>query len=409
MSYLTRMRASCMITLLLLLAFGAGLPAAAQELTVTPLDLPIGRSYPITTPRVITRVSVANPEVADVVVIEEREVVINARGQGETDVLIWLQDGTRTHYRVAVHTPADRMQVVLYVKFAEVRRETLRQIGTSLLYRDGGMRTGTGIFGNDNVFDPGTGDIILPVTQFLTVLTDFNTTELLGFLEAEETRGNARTLAEPNLMAANREPASFLAGGELPIPVLQSAGTAGQQQIGIQYREFGVKLNFVAEVISDTLIKLHVTPEVSSLDYANAILLSGFRIPAFRTRRIESTVDVRRNESLIISGMFNMERERVSTGVPFLKDIPILGLLFSSTRWQRSESELIVVVTPVLVDPMRPRAVDRIRLLPDTTMPARDAIKERMHQQQPAPQPQQQPRSQPAQTPAPAQPPVRTP
>ena len=130
--------------------------------------------------------------------------------------------------------------------------------------------------------------------------------------------------------------------------------------------------------MSDSLIKLQVTPEVSSLDFTNAVLLQGFRIPALRTRRIESTVDVRRNTSLVLSGLFSHEDERVKTGVPFLKDIPILGQLFSSTRFQRNESELIVVVTPVIVDPLRPRAEDVMRFQPDTTKPGLDALQRRL-------------------------------
>ena len=121
------------------------------------------------------------------------------------------------------------------------------------------------------------------------------------------------------------------------------------------YREFGVRLFFVGEIISDSLIKLQVIPEVSSLDFANAITLQGFRVPAFRTRRVNSTLDVRRNQSLIISGMFTGEEESVRTGLPYLMNIPILGQLFSSTRWQRNESELLIVVTPEVVDPLRPR------------------------------------------------------
>ena len=120
-------------------------------------------------------------------------------------------------------------------------------------------------------------------------------------------------LAEPTIMTANRELATFLAGGELPIPVVQSAAGAGAQSaISIQYREFGIRLKFTPEIVSDSLIKLTVAPEVSDLDFTNAVLLQGFRIPAFRTRRIESTVDVRRNTSLVLSGLFSNSDELAS-------------------------------------------------------------------------------------------------
>ena len=353
--------------------------ASAQESTVTPLQLTIGRSYPISTPSALTHVSVANPEVADLVVISEREVVINAKTAGETDAIVWQSNGTRQQYRVQVRSSAERKQIIVSIKFAEVRRDLLREIGLSGLYRDRNVRIGSGVLENDNGVSGNT--LRIPdAGQFLSVLTNFGTDKLLGFLQLEETKGRSRTLAEPTLMASNREEATFLAGGELPIPIAQGGGTgdASGTRITIQYKEFGVRLRFLGEIIADSLLKLSIRPEVSSLDFSNAITLSGFRIPAFRTRRIETTVDVRPNESLIISGLFNDERERVKTGIPLLQDIPILGNLFSSQRWQRNETELLIVVTPVVVDPQHPRQRDLLPLLPDTALPARDAIKPRL-------------------------------
>ena len=349
--------------------------AAAQADEIRRVDMSIGRSYPITMPALISQVSIATPEVADVVVVANREIVINAKAEGETDAIVWMENGGRQHYRVAVHSASNRMQIALYVKFAEVRRDLMTQLGISALYRNGGTRVGTGIFRSDNVFDKTTGAITIPgTTQFLSVLTDFDTKNLLGFLEAQEQRGNAKMLAEPNILAANKEEASFLAGGELPIPVVSAVGGTGVPQVGIQFKEFGVRLKFRGEVISDSLIKLAVQPEVSSIDFSNAIEISGFRIPAFQTRRVQSTIDVRPNESLIISGLFNDQRQQVKTGIPLLQDIPILGRLFSSTQWQRNETELLVIVTPVMFDPMRPRAVDTLQIKPDTVLPAQEII-----------------------------------
>ena len=354
--------------------------ASAQETAVTRIDLPLGRAYPYRAAEVITRVTVANPTVVDAVVVSEREIVLNAVAAGEGDIILWLQSGARVHFRAQVHTPADRMQIALGVKFAEVRRDALRELGVSALYRDNNVRAGTSLLNSDNVIDPVTGKITIPsASRFLTVLTDFGTDDLLAFIEAQEQSGNARLLAEPTIMTANRELATFLAGGELPIPVVQGGGGAGgQTSVSIQFREFGIRLRFTPEIVSDSLIKLQVTPEVSSLDFTNAVLLQGFRIPALRTRRIESTVDVRRNTSLVLSGLFSNEEERVKTGVPLLMNIPILGQLFSSTRFQRNESELIVIVTPVIVDPLRPRAEDVMRLQPDTTKPGLDALQRRL-------------------------------
>jgi pilus assembly protein CpaC len=312
-------------------------------------------------------------------VISETEVVINSLSNGETDAILWLADGQRTHYRISVHSPADRKQIAIGVKFAEVRRDALRELGASGVWRDEHTRVGTGIFNSDNPFNAD-GTITIPAaTRFATILSDFGTDRLLGFLEMQEQRGNARLLAEPNLMAGNKDSASFLAGGELPIPIVQGAGgQAAGNQVTIQFREFGIRLSFRGEIISDSLIKLSVTPEVSSLDFANAIVLQGFRVPAFRTRRVTSTLDVRRDQSLIISGLFAGEDENVRTGVPLLMHIPILGQLFSSSRFQRNESELLVVVTPSVIDPLNPRPRDVVPIRADTTRPAMDALRRRI-------------------------------
>ena len=351
--------------------------ASAQAGPIIRIDLPVGRSYPLTTAIGITRVSIANPEIADVVVVGTRELVINAKGAGETDAIFWLANGSRLHYRVSVHSPSDRQQIALYIKIAEVRRDFSRDVGLSGLYRNKGTRIGTGTFNSDNVFD-NDGAINLPSDAgFLTVLTDFGTKNLLALLELEESTGRAKTLAEPNILAGNKDSATFLAGGELPIPVLQP-NAAGVNQVTITYKEFGVRLKFVAEILSDSLVKLYVRPEVSSLDFVNGITIENFRIPAFRTRRVETTVDVRRDQSMIISGLFNNEQEEVVRGLPFLKDLPIIGQLFSSRQWRNNESELLVVVTPVVVDPLDPRPQDVLRLLPDTALPAREAIKKRL-------------------------------
>jgi pilus assembly protein CpaC len=355
----------------------AVMPAAAQtaEQDIVRIPLPAGRSFPIQAPVPVTRVSVANPTIADVVVIGERDLVINARQAGETDVIIWTGD-TRRHYRVIVNPPVDRRQISLGIVFAEVRKDALRELGISALYRDRNARVGTGIFRSDESIDRVTGDItISPESNFFTALTDFGSNDILALIEAEASRGNARLLARPNLMTANRQEGNFLAGGEIPVPIAQP-GQGGQTFVTITYREFGIRLRFTPEILNDSLITLAVRPEVSSLDYTNAVIIAGFRVPALRTRRVETTVDVRPNQSLVISGLMSEERERVKNGIPFLMDIPILGTLFSSTRWQSLETELLVVVTPVIVDPNRPRPRDVLRLAPDTLLPAREVLEE---------------------------------
>lgn len=359
-------------------SLSAQLPRVAQNVAdvVVPVDLPVGRSYPIETTSPVSKASVANPEVADVVVIGERDIVINALKPGETDVILWEVGAPRKHYRISVHSSADRKQIIIAVRFAEVRRDLLRTIGLSGLYRDADVRAGSGVFRNDAAINNTTGAVTLPAASgYGTVLSDFGTTKFLALLDAEEQKGDARILAQPNLMAANNEEASFLAGGELPIPVAQASGTGGTPLVTILWREFGIRLSFTGEIISDSLIKLKIKPEVSSLDYGNAITLEGFQIPALRTRRVESTVDVRRDQSLILSGLLDDERQKVRTGVPLLSSIPILGTLFSSTRWQNSETELVVVVTPVVIDPLSPRPQDVLQFAPDSSTPAAELLR----------------------------------
>ncbi len=362
---------------LTMLAAGA---AAAQAPVPTPVEriaLAIGRSLPIDLPAAATQITITNPDIADAVVLNERLIVLNAKALGETDILLSGAALGRRHLRVAVYTATDRRQIALSVKFAEVRRDALLELGVNARYD---AKSGN-VIGGIGVLSPSVGGSA-PVSavglgRFVSGVATFGTKDLLAYIDAQQQAGKARSLAEPTLMAGNKEDASFLAGGELPIPIAQPV-QGGQTVITIVYRPFGVQLKFNAEVLSDSLIKLKVLPEVSSLDFGNGILISGFRVPALRTRKIETTLDVRPGQSLIISGLFNEDRENVRTGIPGLMNLPVLGALFSSNRWQNSESELLVIVTPELIDPNNPPAANRIRLLPDTTKPAADALKKRL-------------------------------
>lgn len=358
-----------------------GQPVVPASTQIETVSIGVGRSFPIDLSAAITQVTVANPEVADVVVLTERSVVINAKMAGETDVLLTGAGFGRRHLRVSVFSAVERRQIALGVKFAEVRRDFVTEFGVSARGSnrtgDGTQTAGTGVLGPDIANAPPVGNSL--TSRFLSGLATWNTRDIAAYLSAQEQRGLARSLAEPTLLAGNRDSASFLAGGEIPIPLAQP-GAGGQITITIVYRPFGIKLKFYGEVLSDSLIKLSVEPEVSTLDYANALLLSGFRVPALRVRRIGTTVDVRPGQSLILSGLFNEERENVRTGVPGLMNIPILGTLFSSSRWQRAESELLIIVTPELFDPNAPRSRDVVPLVPQdsTKLPAQEAIQKRL-------------------------------
>ena len=356
-------------------------PVVASATPVETISIGVGRSLPIDLAAAVTQVTIANPDIADVVVLNERSVVINAKAAGETDVLLSGAALGRRHLRISVFSATERRQIALGVKFAEVRREALTELGINATGSnrtgDGKQTIGTGQLGPAIVNAPPVSDGGVS-SRFFSGLANWSTRDITAYISAQEQRGNARSLAEPTLLAGNRDSASFLAGGEIPIPIAQP-GIGGQVQITIAYRPFGIKLSFIAEVLSDSLIKLQVMPEVSTLDFANALLLSGFRIPALRTRRVSTTVDVRPGQSLILSGLFNEERENVRTGIPGLMNIPILGALFSSSRWQKSESELLIIVTPELFDPNAPRARDLLPLTNDpANPPAMEAIQKRL-------------------------------
>jgi len=370
--------------------------AQDPAVTATPIELlslGVGRSLPIDLVSAVTQVSVANPDVADVVVLTERSVVVVGKLAGETDVLLSGPTLGRRHLRVTVFSAVERRQIALGVKFAEVRRESIRELGVaargSNRTGDGRQIIGSGILAPEVADAPPTAGGL--GSRFIAGLATWTTRDISAYLSAQERAGNARSLAEPTLLAGNRDSATFLAGGEIPIPIVQP-GAGGQVQIVIVYRPYGIQLRFIGEVLNDSLIKLHVEPEVSTLDFANALLLSGFRIPALRVRRLGTTVDVRPGQSLILSGLFNEERETVRDGIPGLMNLPILGALFSSTRWQKNESELLVIVTPELFDPNVPRARDVIQLTPDPVIPpATEAIRKRLPETTPPASPPKNP------------------
>jgi len=161
----------------------------------------------------------------------------------------------------------------------------------------------------------------------------------------------------------NGEKAKFLAGGEIPIPIVQSAGT-GNTSINVEFKEFGVKLDFEPTVIDSGIINLRVVPEVSQPDYANAVVISGFQIPAFRTRRVDTVVELKDGQSLVIGGLTSTEVQKSKRSIPLLGEIPVLGALFSNTREQITEGELVVLISPRII---RPLEANEVPALPNPT------------------------------------------
>jgi pilus assembly protein CpaC len=249
--------------------------------------------------------------------------------------------------RLKVATP---LQVMLKVRIAEVDRNALKSWGMNLLSKDttNGFNFGIGRGSPGTI--PTTGSPTFNVAGTGTTLAGFGKLfglDLLGTLDLEASDGLATILAEPNLTALSGETASFLAGGEFPVPVSQSLGA-----VTIEYKQYGVGLAFTPVVLADGRISMRVRPEVSQLDDANGVTLNNFRVPALTTRRAETTVELGSGQSFMIAGLIQNTASNSVDKAPFLGDIPVLGALFRSTKFQRHETELVVIVTPYLVRPV---------------------------------------------------------
>ena len=269
----------------------------------------------------------------------------------------------------SVHVPLmhDR-QVVLEVKFAEVDRTALFQLGANYFTPGTGHTTGsvtTGQFGgiglqtttestttigNVSTSSSGATSPTLSVTNPLNVFLFRSDINFGVVIQALQARNVAEILAEPNLMAISGQKATFLAGGEFPFPVVQ--GTTGIPTVTISFRPFGIKLDFTASVQEDNTLRLHVSPEVSALDFSNALTLQGFTVPAISTRRAETEIELKDGQSFGIAGLLDRRTTTQLSRVPGIGDIPILGQLFRSRSINKSNSELLVFVTPHIVDPV---------------------------------------------------------
>ncbi|HET6526100.1 type II and III secretion system protein family protein [Sphingopyxis sp.] len=260
-------------------------------------------------------------------------------------------------------------QVMLEVRFSEINRQTGKDIGVRSFFRNGsGSWDGALGSGASLTPDPETGEGILKLgaiaDSFGIVRHSFNIggLNILGVLDSLESKGLAKTLAEPTLVALSGEKASFLAGGEFPIPVVQGGtggggGGGGGQGISIEFKPFGVSLGFTPTILADGVINLVVEPEVSSIDPTASITLNDIVIPGLQTRRASTTLELRDGESFAIAGLIRQDFSTTVRQVPLLGSIPIIGSLFRSSGFKRGETELLIVVTPRLVQPIKPGQV----------------------------------------------------
>jgi pilus assembly protein CpaC len=406
------------------------------------IELMVGRSTVLNTGSQIARVSLTVPDIADALVTAPAQILIHGKKPGTISMFVWDKAGAISTFEVKVRHDLSALaaqlkqlfpgeditvlgsgkdvvisgtvstkyvvekaadvaagyvakkedvvnmlkqqegvasnQVMLRVRFAEVSRSAMQELGASFFAHGAGSsdqwygRTNPGIGGPE--FDDGK----LVFSDFLNLFV-FNAKENLGgVVRALSNKGLFQSLAEPNLIATNGKEASFLAGGEYPYPVVQSG--SGTNAVTIIFKEFGVRLTFTPTVLSGDLIHLKVKPEVSSLDFANAVTIDGFRVPALSTRRTETEVELRDGQTFAIAGLMNNTLTSTMGKIPGIGDIPILGLLFKSKAHQKNQTELVVMITPSIVRRGQmgvseglPSLVEPYLKRPDQTYPNPDA------------------------------------
>jgi pilus assembly protein CpaC len=265
--------------------------------------------------------------------------------------------------------PRREKQIMLKVQFIEVDRTRLEQFGFNILSTGAANTPGaisTGQFGPPSLGTGGqiTGVIGSGLAGTSTTLTASNLLNIFLFrpdlnlgatIQDLEQKNLAQILAEPNLMARSGEVAKFLAGGEFPFPVVQG-GTGNGTAVTIQFKPYGVKLEFTATIEEDKVIRLKISPEVSALDFTNSVIISGFEVPAISTRRAETEVELKDGQSYGIAGLLDRRTTLNLSKVPGIGDIPILGKLFQSKSFNKTNTDLMVMVTPTIVDPLSEQA-----------------------------------------------------
>ena len=387
------------------------LPAAAEaEDVLVALELERGKSQFIRPDYAVKRVAVGDPAIADVVIANSRSIQVVAKQVGDTNILLWDSAG-QLQAAIDVHVGVFRAQVVrefrrvlgnedievdmagdaiilkgtahsleareraeqvalaffagegsrvinlidvggnqqvmIEVTLAEVSRSFRRQFGTNFRAL---VATGDSTFEIFRLSSLDSDGSIL-VSEGVNLVGKFSRGDfsLDLFIDALQDRGVATILAEPTLVARSGEHASFLAGGEVPIPIAQEFGS-----ISITYKKFGVGVEFVPTVLAPDRIHLQVTPEVSAVDVSLGTVISGVSVPAFRTRRVSTAVELADGQSFAIAGLLRDDIAAVANRIPGLGDIPVLGALFRSQQFQKSQTELVIIVTPHIVKPLGP-------------------------------------------------------
>lgn len=249
-------------------------------------------------------------------------------------------------------------QVLLKVEVAELNRSAMRQLGVSWFFNDKITFIASNVSGAFSPFTRAEGERIFPsfVNQTTTLagIRATGSNEFEYWIDALRRNSLLKILAEPNLVAMNGHEASFLAGGEFPVPVPQAAGVGAQAVITIDYKKFGVRLGFVPTILDGDRVRLVIDPEVSSIDFDLGIELNGFRVPGLNSRQAHTVVELRQGQTLAIAGLMQLDLAASTKRIPGLGDLPVIGAFFSNNTGERIEKELIVLVTPYFVEPMDP-------------------------------------------------------
>ena len=392
----------------------------SENKDVIPVNVLVGQSRLITFNTPIERFSVSNPEIAEAVLVGGNQVVVNGKAFGQINFIAWekgtgrflvfdvyvrtnlslidsqiralfpkedirlsqangsvVLSGIVSDPKIALQSESvvqaagfktvnllespvkNQSQVQLQVRVAEVNRNKMRELGTSYFYQSS---PGSGAYasgGGPATLSEVTDGVLKGVFGGLNLMVLGGNTAT--FIRAMQTNGALRALAEPNLIAMNGQEASFLAGGEFPIPILQTSGAGSSgTAVTVVFKEYGVRLNFKPTIIDEDHIRLELEPEVSTLDFANGVRFDGFVIPALRTRRAKTGIELRDGQSFALAGLLDNNETQSLSKVPGLGDVPILGNLFKSKQFQKNESELMFIVTAQLVQPVNRDDLPRI-------------------------------------------------
>lgn len=291
--------------------------------------IPLGQTTLLTIPEGVDRLVVGDTSIADVVVLpgQTRDILINARKPGFTNFLVWPTRGTVKNYKLEVLSSSRDETIAVRIQVLEVTERKGGHVGVRWSDAVGITEAAPGA----------------PFRFGLPVRNDLITATLNTLAQDRD----IKVLAQPTLVIQNGKKGTFMAGGELPIPLIQA--TAGGSAYTIEWKPFGVKMEVEPRLEGNNTITMKLKPEVSSVDTENAIQLKDISVPAIATRSVETSVQVQNNESIVIAGLLRTERVRSTNKLPFLGDIPLIGYLFGSVQYDERASELVFIVTPTVV------------------------------------------------------------